>query len=112
MWKASAKETTTQTAIEATIIKKDELDKLLIISDMKLLLSFMKRNMKANYIRDPNDPTAGSSFIVCDARGGTVDLDTFSLTFTANNQPVICQIGDGSGDTCGPTYLNSKFKKY
>lgn len=111
MWTASAKETMAQAAIEATIIKKDELDKLLIISEPEAAALFCEKKY-ANYIRDPNDPTAGSNFIVCDAGGGTVDLVTFSLTFDECGKPMICQIGDGSGDTCGSTCLDGKFKKY
>ncbi|KAI8090646.1 hypothetical protein BDF21DRAFT_491033 [Thamnidium elegans] len=112
MWTTSARETMAQAAIKATIIKKEELDELLIISEPEAAALFCEKKY-SNLIRDPKNPDIDSNFIVCDAGGGTVDLVTFRLTRNQETgDPMICQIGSGIGDTCGSTYLDKAFKDY
>ncbi|GAA5809044.1 hypothetical protein MFLAVUS_002447 [Mucor flavus] len=112
MWTTSARETMVQAAIKATIIKKDEVDDLRIISEPEAAALFCEKKY-SGLVRDPENPNADSDFIVCDAGGGTVDLVTFRLTRNQKNgDPMICQIGSGIGDTCGSTYIDRAFKDY
>lgn len=112
MWTTSGRETMVQAAIKATIIKKDEVDDLRIISEPEAAALFCEKKY-SGLVRDPENPDADSDFIVCDAGGGTVDLVTFRLTRNQKSgAPMICQIGSGIGDTCGSTYVDSAFKKY
>ncbi|KAI9261961.1 hypothetical protein EDC94DRAFT_609368 [Helicostylum pulchrum] len=112
MWSASAKETMAQASIDAGIITKDELHNLLIITEPEAAALFCDKTF-SECIRDPKHPKAESNFVVCDAGGGTVDLVTFKLeTDEETDKPKICQVGEGSGDTCGSSYLDSKFKDY
>lgn len=111
MWSASAKETMAQASIDAGIITKDELHNLLIITEPEAAALYCDK-LYSKFIRNPDSPEDVSNFVVCDAGGGTVDLVTFQLNFTEDKKPIIYQVGEGSGDTCGSSYLDSKFKTY
>ncbi|KAG2196472.1 hypothetical protein INT47_012673 [Mucor saturninus] len=123
MWNTSARDTMAQAAVDATLIKEDEIDQLLMISEPEAAALYCE-NRFTEYIVDPkrdvNDPNIvdskgdinNTNFIVCDAGGGTVDLVTFNLKVNEKKESMICQIGDGIGDTCGSTYLDVKFKDY
>ncbi|KAI8090649.1 hypothetical protein BDF21DRAFT_333175 [Thamnidium elegans] len=112
MWSASAKETMAQASIEAGIIKKNELHKLRIITEPEAAALFCDKGY-SKFIRDPAKPERESNFVVCDAGGGTVDLVTFGLKqHEKTGKPMIYQVGEGSGDTCGSSYLDSNFKEY
>ncbi|GAA5796124.1 hypothetical protein HPULCUR_001493 [Helicostylum pulchrum] len=109
----SARESMAQIAIKATMIKEDELDDLLIISELEAVALFLCTNKYSNLVLDPENPSYDANFIICDASGGTVDLATFRLTRNRENgDPIICQIGNGTGDTCGSTYIDRVFKEY
>ncbi|KAI7894669.1 uncharacterized protein EV154DRAFT_599767 [Mucor mucedo] len=117
MWNSLARNTMAQAAIKATMIKKNDVNQLLIISEPEAAaLFYMKRMIEYFEKRDeePND----AHFIVCDAGGGTVDLATFNLQLnkkdgdTPTTDPMICQIGDGIGDICGSTCLDLRFRNY
>lgn len=118
MWKASARDTMAKAAIEATIIKENEINQLLIISEPEAAALFCEKRF-TEYFNSLENKTDDTNFIVCDAGGGTVDLVTFSLQNkdkkvgeTTIKEPIIRQIGDGDGDTCGSTYLDVRFKEY
>ncbi|KAI9261964.1 hypothetical protein EDC94DRAFT_609375 [Helicostylum pulchrum] len=112
MWTTPARETMVKAAIKATIITKDEVDDLRIISEPEAAALFCEKKY-SDLVRDPENPDAESNFIVCDAGGGTVDLVTFRLTRNKESgDPMICQIGSGIGDTCGSTYVDRAFKEY
>ncbi|KAG2198326.1 hypothetical protein INT47_003039 [Mucor saturninus] len=111
MWSSLARNSMVKAAIEATMIKEDEVNQLLIISDLEAAaLSCEKRF--TDYIVDSKRDVNNTNFIVCDAGGGTVDLVTFNLKVNEKKESMICQIGDGIGDTCGSTYLDVRFKDY
>ncbi|KAI9259264.1 hypothetical protein EDC94DRAFT_521283 [Helicostylum pulchrum] len=104
IWNESERESMAQIAIKATMIKEDELGDLLIISELEAYPCLF---------RDPENPNSDSNFIIFDAGGETVDLSTFHLTHNQENgDPMIRQIGNGIGDTCGSTYLDRAFKEY
>ncbi|GAA5796045.1 hypothetical protein HPULCUR_001413 [Helicostylum pulchrum] len=104
IWNESERESMAQIAIKATMIKEDELGDLLIISELEAYPCLF---------RDPENPNSDSNFIIFDAGGETVDLSTFHLTHNQENgDPMIHQIGNGIGDTCGSTYLDRAFKEY
>ncbi|MBM6388167.1 MAG: hypothetical protein JSY10_30205 [Paenibacillus sp.] len=110
IWSTSTREKMGQIAIKATIIKEDELDDLLIISEPEAAALFCEKKY-SDFFPGPDNPDY--NLIVCDAGGLTVNLDT--LCFTHNNEngePMICQISNGTGDTCGSTYLDRAFKNY
>lgn len=119
MWNASARDTMAQAAIEATIIKKADLDQLLIISEPEAAALYCEKRFN-EYFDTLEGDLNGKNFIVCDAGGGTVDLVTFELTVKQEKdengnsikESMICQIGDGVGDTCGSTFLDLAFKNY
>ncbi|KAI9259178.1 hypothetical protein EDC94DRAFT_675118 [Helicostylum pulchrum] len=109
----SARESMAQIAIKATMIKEDELDDLLIISELEAVALFLCTNKHSNLVLDPENPNYDANFIICNASGGTVDLATFRLTRNRENgDPIICQIGNGTGDTCGSTHIDRVFKEY
>ncbi|KAI7888899.1 uncharacterized protein EV154DRAFT_294507 [Mucor mucedo] len=109
MWNASARNTMVQAAIEATMIKKDEIDQLLIISEPEAAALYCEKRF-STYFResDIND----TNFIMCDAGGETVDSVIFNLKTNERNEPMLCQIDDGVGDMCGSKYLDVRFKNY
>ncbi|KAI7875539.1 uncharacterized protein EV154DRAFT_526595 [Mucor mucedo] len=117
MWNSSARDTMAQAAIEASIIKKNEINQLLIISEPEAAALFCEKRF-TKYFKKVEETMDNTNFIVCDAGGGTVDLVTFNLQLnkkdgdTPTTDPMICQIGDGIGDTCGSTYLDVRFKNY
>lgn len=119
MWNSSARETMAQTAIDAGIIAKNELGRLIIISEPEAAALFCE-NQFTEYLGASGKELNGMKFILCDSGGGTVDLVTFQLTITERkdiegkkfNETMICQIGDGVGDTCGSAHLDLQFKKY
>jgi molecular chaperone DnaK (HSP70) len=107
MWKAAAGDTMAQAAITAGIVSKQQLNNLLIISEPEAAALYCESIFVENFKKK-----AGSTFIVCDAGGGTVDLVTFRFVEENNGDLVICQVGEGVGDLCGSTYLDKKFKEY
>ncbi|KAI7875551.1 uncharacterized protein EV154DRAFT_555881 [Mucor mucedo] len=111
MWNSSARDTMVQAAIEATLIKENEIDQLLIISEPEAAALYCE-NRFTEYIGDLKGDVNDTKFIVCDAGGGTVDLVTFNLKVNENKEMMICQAGDGVGDTCGSTCLDLRFKDY
>ncbi|KAG2198327.1 hypothetical protein INT47_003040 [Mucor saturninus] len=78
MWNSSARDTMAQAAVEATIIKKDEVDQLLIISEPEAAALHCEKRF-TNYFNSLEGNINDTNFIVCDAGGGTVDLVTFNL---------------------------------
>ncbi|KAG2203812.1 hypothetical protein INT47_012745 [Mucor saturninus] len=117
MWNSLARNTMAQAAIKATIIKKNDVNQLLLISEPEAAaLFYMKRMIK--YFEKKDEEPNDAHFIVCDAGGGTVELATFNLQLnkkdgdTPTTNPMICQIGDGIGDICGSTCLDLRFKNY
>ncbi|KAG2203805.1 hypothetical protein INT47_012738 [Mucor saturninus] len=117
LWNSLARNVMAQAAVEATIIKKDAIDQLLMISEPEAAALFcMKR--RTEYFEKEDEKLNDTNFIVCDAGGGTVDLATFNLQLNKEEgnkpttKPTICQIGDGIGDTCGSTRLDLGFKNY
>ncbi|KAG2198328.1 hypothetical protein INT47_003041 [Mucor saturninus] len=117
MWNSSARDTMAQAAVEASIIKKNEIDQLLIISEPEAAAICCEKRF-TKYFQKVEETMDNTNFIVCDAGGSTVDLVTFNLQLnkkggdTPTTDPMICQIGDGIGDTCGSTYLDVRFKNY
>ncbi|KAI7894666.1 uncharacterized protein EV154DRAFT_577412 [Mucor mucedo] len=117
MWNSLARNTMAQAAIKATIIKKDEIDQLFIISEPEAAALFCMKRMTENFKKE-DEELNDTNFIVCDAGEGTVDLVTFNLQLnneeggTPTTKPIICQIGDGIGDICGSTSLDVRFKNY
>lgn len=111
MWDTSARDTMAQAAIEATLIKQAEVNQLLIISEPEAAALYCEKKF-TDYVVNSEGNINDTNFIVCDAGGGTVDLVTFNLNVNENKEPMICQIGDGVGDTCGSTYLDVRFKDY
>ncbi|KAG2208896.1 hypothetical protein INT47_011036 [Mucor saturninus] len=116
MWNSSSRNTMAQAAIEAGIILKDEIDQLLIINEPEAAASFCEKRLY-QYFQRPKRGINNTNFIVCDAGGGTVELLTFNVQLnkkgnTSDTETIICQIGDGIGDTCGSTCLDIRFKNY
>ncbi|KAG2196824.1 hypothetical protein INT47_002751 [Mucor saturninus] len=116
MWGSQALEIMTQAAIDATIIKENERDNLLIITEPEA--AALSCEKKFNEFFDKPD---GTNFIVCDAGAGTVDLLAFQLDAKEQLDEFddvvldssICAIGGkGIGDMCGSNYLNVLFKNY
>ncbi|GAA5796133.1 hypothetical protein HPULCUR_001502 [Helicostylum pulchrum] len=112
IWNESERESMAQIAIKATVIKEDELDDLLIISELEAETLFCEK--KYSYLfRDPENPYSDSNFIICDAGAQTVGLLTFRLTRNQEDgDPMISQIGNGIGDNCGSAYIDRAFKEY
>ncbi|KAI7894680.1 uncharacterized protein EV154DRAFT_560047 [Mucor mucedo] len=117
MWNSVARNSMVQAAVEATLIEKNEVDQLLIISEPEAAALFcMKR--KTEYFEKEDEKLNDTNFIVCDAGGGTVDLVTFNLQLnkeeydTPTTKQMIFQIGDGVGDICGSTCLDVGFQNY
>ncbi|GAA5810074.1 hypothetical protein MFLAVUS_003492 [Mucor flavus] len=111
-WAESARESMVQIAIEATIIKEDELDDLLIISELEAAALFCEKKY-SDLIRDPEHPDTDSHFIICDVGAQTVDLATFHWTHNQENgDATLYQIGNGIGDTCGSNFVDRAFKDY
>lgn len=110
MWDASARETMAEAAIDATLIKKTELNQLLLISEPGAAALYCGKRFPEE-IKQKISNTGGQNFIVCDAGGGTVDLVTYKLEMI-DNVLNISQIGDAMGDSCGSNTLDKKFKDY
>ncbi|KAG2203810.1 hypothetical protein INT47_012743 [Mucor saturninus] len=113
IWNSSARDIMTQAAIEAAIIKKDEANQLLIISEPEAALMFCEKRCTEKFKKEEEEMT-DTNFIVCDAGKRTVDLVTVNLQLNGQEgtKPMICQIGDGVGDTCGSSCLDLRFKEY
>ncbi|KAI7891307.1 uncharacterized protein EV154DRAFT_602615 [Mucor mucedo] len=111
MWNASARDTMAQAVVEAGMITRSELDRLLIISEAEAA-ALSCENKFTEYFNKEEGSIDGTNFIVCDAGGGTVDLVTFNLQYNEKKESMISQIDDGIGDTCGSTYLDVRFKNY
>ncbi|GAA5810177.1 hypothetical protein MFLAVUS_003596 [Mucor flavus] len=111
-WTKFARESMVKIAIKATIIKEDELDDLLIISELEAAALFFEKYY-LDGIQNPEHPDDDPNFIVCDAGAQTVDLATFHRTHNQENgDAMIYQIGNSIGDTCGSAYLDKAFKDY
>jgi hypothetical protein len=106
MWDASAREKMAKAAISAGIVTKEQISNLLIITEPEAAALYCENKYKDFVMED------GTTFIVCDAGGGTVDLVTFRLIKNSKGELSICQVGDGAGDLCGSTYLDKNFKEY
>lgn len=113
IWNSSARNIMTQAAIEAAIIKKDEANQLLIISEPEAALMFCEKRCTEKLKKEEEEMT-DTNFIVCDAGKRTVDLVTVNLQLNGQEgtKPMISQIGDGVGDTCGSSCLDLRFKYY
>ncbi|KAI7890071.1 uncharacterized protein EV154DRAFT_422635 [Mucor mucedo] len=117
MWNSMDRDIMIQAAIEATINTKDEVDQLLEISGPEAAALFCEKRF-TEYFNRVEETMDDMNFIVCDAGGSNVDLVTFNSQLnkkdsdTSTTDPMICQIGDGIGDTCGSTYLDVRFKDY
>ncbi|KAI8095815.1 hypothetical protein BDF21DRAFT_15111 [Thamnidium elegans] len=106
MWDARAKELMTQAAIHGGLVKNNQRQNMLMITEPEA--AALSCEMSYKY----HNKGATANFIVCDAGGGTVDLVTFRLEKDDNENDVIFQLGDGEGDTCGSTYIDDEFKEY
>lgn len=118
MWNPSARDSMVHAAIKATLIKENEVNQLLIISEPEAAALYCEKRF-TEYFSSTEGDINDTNFIVLDAGGGTVDLVTFNLEVKKKQEgekitkeSMICQIGDGVGDTCGSTYLDVKFKEY
>ncbi|KAI7875531.1 uncharacterized protein EV154DRAFT_76114 [Mucor mucedo] len=118
MWDTAARETMAEAAIAATLIKRTELDQLLLISEPGAAALYCEKRFPDEFKHESSsendDESNGKSienFIVCDAGGGTVDLVTYKLE-VKDGVSQISQIGDAVGDTCGSTTLDKNFKDY
>ncbi|KAG2194844.1 hypothetical protein INT47_007906 [Mucor saturninus] len=111
LWNASARNFMVQAAIEATIIKKDEIDQLLIISEPEAAVLYCEKRFP-DYFKNWEGDINDTNFIICDAGETIVDSVTFNLTVQGKKEQVICQIGDAVGDSCGSKYLDVRFKDY
>ncbi|KAI7894650.1 uncharacterized protein EV154DRAFT_68672 [Mucor mucedo] len=111
MWNASARDNMMQAAIEATIIKTNELDQLFMISELEAAALYCEKIVTESF-NGLKGNTNDTNFIVCDAGGTTVDLFTFNLQVDEKKMSVVSQIGNGIGDTCGSNSLDLRFKGY
>lgn len=114
VYRINGRKAMTDAAIEANIIRKDQKDTHLILITEPAAAALYCENL---YLKTLNykDHGSSSTFIVCDAGGGTVDLLTFQLSIEENlndqDTNVIRQLGNGRGDTCGSVYIDKEFKK-
>ncbi|KAI7875550.1 uncharacterized protein EV154DRAFT_555880 [Mucor mucedo] len=108
MWNSLARDSMVQAAIEATMIKENEVNQLLIISEPEAAALYCEKKF-TEHLNSLEGNINDTNFIVCDAGSRTVDLVTFNLQVNEKKESMICQIGDGVGDTCGSTYLDPDF---
>lgn len=106
MWDKTAKDTMIRAATKGGLVEKDQHDNLLIITEPEAAALSCEEHYKDIEKKD------GTTFIVCDAGGGTVDLVTFRLDINKDGTEVIHQLGEGEGDTCGSAYLDHNFREY
>ncbi|KAI7894682.1 uncharacterized protein EV154DRAFT_69463 [Mucor mucedo] len=117
MWNSEARDSMACTAMAAGLVKKKDLDQLLIISEPEAAALFCMKRM-TEYFKKEDEELNDTNFIVCDAGGGTAELVTFNLQLnkeegdTSSTEPTIRQIGDYIGDICGSTCLDVRFKNY
>ncbi|KAL9549396.1 hypothetical protein MBANPS3_005218 [Mucor bainieri] len=115
MWTSTGRDTMINAAIKAGLVKSNEDNSIQLITEpMAAALSCEK------YLKDILKPesyfhTPGLVFTVLDAGGGTVDVVTFDQTFIKTEdgkyERSIKQIGEGTGDTCGAAYLETRFRQ-
>ncbi|KAK2757524.1 hypothetical protein FQN54_004493 [Arachnomyces sp. PD_36] len=56
------------------------------------------------------NPTKGSTYILCDAGGRTVDL--ISFIYTGRKNSILAPVTTGCGGNCGSTTLNMRFRDF
>lgn len=106
MWDKTAKDTMVRAAIKGGLVEKGQHDHLLMITEPEAAALACEEHYKDIEKKD------GTTFIVCDAGGGTVDLVTFRLNINKDGTEIIHQVGEGEGDTCGSAYLDYNFINY
>ncbi|KPI42713.1 Chaperone protein dnaK [Cyphellophora attinorum] len=63
-------------------------------------------------IRNSNLKT-GDTFVCCDAGGGTGDLISYTIVSLGNSQPIqVKEAASGTGDLCGSSFVNNKFRQW
>ncbi|KAL9540659.1 hypothetical protein MBANPS3_009558 [Mucor bainieri] len=114
MWTDTGRATMIKAAIKAGLVESNEDKCIQLITEPEAAAlscdKFMKDTLKLN----SEFHKQGLVFTVFDAGGGTVDLVTFQQTIVETKdgeERSIKQIGEGTGDTCGAAYLETRFRQ-
>lgn len=107
-WGRAAKNTLIEAANRAEMIKKENINDLLVITEPEAAALYCETaaNLRDFFVGE-------KKFILCDGGGGTVDLVTFNYSASEGNRPsTIKQKGRPDGAMCGSTLLDAKFASY
>lgn len=107
-----AREIMTEAAIRADIIKSDETNNLLTLTEPKAA-AITCLNTYKQLILDFKNPTADLNLIVCNIAEYAVELEVINLGLDIDTKKsIIRQIGNTVGDSIGSNYIDEKFDVY
>ncbi|MCJ1476627.1 hypothetical protein MMC13_005295 [Lambiella insularis] len=102
VWSETAQTKTRACAVAAGLTKDEE---LLMITEPEAAATY------ALDVLPPNDLQVGSTFVLCDAGGGTVDLISYTIMAL---KPLlkVKEAAPGTGALCGSTFINRLFESF
>ena len=105
MWSDKAKDTMRKAAIQAGIVKENDIpDRLMLVSEPEAAALYCERSCKEYDLKD------GDRFLICDAGGGTVDLIVYDVFGTTEGQ-TLSEVTKGHGASCGSMLIDQNFGK-
>lgn len=109
IWSDKTKKNMREATLMAGIIQRhDHPCRLMLVNEPEAAAMFYSKD---TYFTQMFPDKKNFCVLVCDAGGGTVDMATFEYNKTKDGGYSIDEVTPGSGDICGASILDDKFRK-